>query len=257
MWACSLSIYVVVGCSMASRSGDERGLLGVVSGALKSWLGKARDAVLAPYHQHKMQPDPAGVFTVASDWNKEVDTILSRIGQISMSAWSQATDVPPVSRHAFVMSQLAQTQNLLVNIPNEVYNLIFAELTDGINGGENVDQLARRVEGVLSWTSSDRWPGRARNIAMTETTRAYGAGTVAAGMEQSRVTGRFLRKRWDSERDTRVRDTHKAVDGQMADLTMPFVVGGYPLLFPGDPMGPADEVCGCRCDVAIVNEGGR
>jgi len=154
------------------------------------------------------------------------------------------------------MSQLAQTQNLLVNIPNEVYHLIFAELADGINAGETVDQLATRIERVLSWTDSPRWPGRARNIAVTETTRAYGAGTLAAGMEQSRVTGRLLRKRWDSEKDARVRPEHRVADGQVRDLTMPFQVGGSLLLYPGDPMGPADEVCGCRCDLMILNEGG-
>lgn len=238
---------------MASRGDQEKSLLGVVSTALRSWLGKAQDAVLGPYRKYKMPPDPAGVFQVQQDWNKSVDTILTHIGQISMGAWSQATNVPPVSRHAFVMSQLAQTQNLLSNIPNEAYNLIFAELTDGTNAGENVDQLAHRVEKVLSYTGSDRWPGRARNIAQTETTRAYGAGTLAAGLEQSRVTGRLLRKRWDSSKDLRVRPEHRAVDGTTQDLGMPFMVGGFPMMFPGDPMGPADEVCGCRCNLAIVN----
>lgn len=240
---------------MATRDENERSLFEVVSGGLKRWLGKAKDAVMAPYRQHKLSPDPAGVFRVQADWDREVETILSRIGQISMQAWSEATDVPPVSRHAFVMAQLAQTQNLLVRMPDEVYNLIFAELTDGINAGENVDQLAARVEHVLSYTASERWPGRARTIAQTENTRAYGAGTLAAGMEQSRVTGRLLRKRWDTEKDARVRETHRHVDGEVRDLGMPFYVGGFPMLHPGDPMAPADEVCGCRCDLAIVSEG--
>jgi hypothetical protein len=240
---------------MANRDADERGLLGVVGASLKRWLGKAREAVLAPYRQYKMSPDPSAIFSTVDDWGQEVDTILTRIGAISMSAWSQATDVPPVSRHAFVMSQLAQTQNLLVAIPNEVYNLIFAELVDGTNAGEDLDQLAARVDRVLSYTGSDRWPGRARLIAQTETTRAYGAGTLAAGLEQSRVTGRLLRKRWDTEKDARVRTDHREVDGEVRDLGSPFNVGGFPLLFPGDPMGPADEVCGCRCGLIIVNEG--
>jgi len=240
---------------MATRDENERSLYGVVSEGLKRFLGKTKEAVLAPYRQHKLTPDPAGVYRVQGDWDREVDTILTKIGQISMNAWSEATDVPPVSRHAFVMAQLAQTQNFLVRIPDEVYNLIFAELTDGTNAGENVDQLAQRVEKVLSFTDSERWPGRARVIAQTETTRAYGAGTLAAGMEQSRVTGRLLRKRWDTERDPRVRDTHRHVDGEVRDLGMPFYVGGFPMLHPGDPMAPADEVCGCRCDLAIVNEG--
>lgn len=242
---------------MATRNENEDSVYAVVSSALKRWLGKAKDAVLAPYRQHQIQPDPTAVYQVQANWNDEVDTILTKLGQISMSAWSQATDVPPVSRHAFVMAQLAQTQNFLVRIPDEVYHLVFAELTDGINAGEDVDHLAVRVDHALDWTGSENWPGRARNIAVTETTRAYGAGTLAAGMEQSRVTGRRLAKRWDTERDRKVRETHRHADGQVQPLGMPFDVGGFLLQFPGDPMGPADEVCGCRCDLMITNEGGR
>jgi len=245
-----------MGSSVPTRDGDERSLEKVVAKGLSGWLAKAKAAVLAPYRQHKLAPDPVGVYQVQSGWNDEVETILTHIGQISMSAWSQATDVPPVSRHAFVMSQLAQTENYLVRIPDEVYNLVFAELTDGTNAGEDLDQLAGRVDRVLSWTGSENWPSRAHNIAVTETTRAYGAGVLAAGMEQSRVTGRLLRKRWDTERDSKVRESHRHVDGEVRDLGTPFYVGGFPLLYPGDPMGPADEVVHCRCDLAIVNERG-
>ena len=241
-----------------TRRQQEDNLYGTVVGVLRRWLDDARKAVMRPWVQHRMQPDPSGVYEVAQSWVNAVDeTIITQIGKISLAAWSEATDVPPVSRHAFVMSQLAQTRNFLVRMPDDVYNLIFAAITDAINSGRDVEGVARAVEDVLQWTGSENWPGRARNIAVTETTRAYGAGTLAAGMEQSRVTGRLLRKRWDTEHDARVRASHREVDGEVRDLTSPFYVGGFPILYPGDPMGPADEVCGCRCDLTIVNERGR
>lgn len=239
-----------------SRRENEARLFGVVSGALRRWLDKARHAVMGPWHAYQIPPDPVGVFQVQQEWDSEVDTIMTVIGQISMSAWNEVSDLPPVSRHAFVMSQLAQTQNLLVRLPDEVYNLIFAELTDAANAGESVEQTAQRIDGVLTYTQAERWPNRARVIAITETTRAYGAATVAAGMEQSRVTGRRLSKRWDSERDRRVRESHADADGQVVDVTAPFFVGGFYLMFPGDPMGPADEVINCRCE-AVITEGSR
>jgi hypothetical protein len=34
-------------------------------------------------------------------------------------------------------------------------------------------------------------------------------------------------------------------------------VGGFPMLMPGDPTAPPEEVVNCRCDLVIVNEGGR
>lgn len=242
---------------MASRSENERHLARIVGEALRRWLDKARGAVLRPHRTYQMPPDPSGVFEVQGAWNSEVGTIITTLGHISMDAWSQASDVPPVSRHAFIMAQLAATENLLVRIPDEVYNLIFAELTEGVNAGESVDQLAVRVERILTFSGSERWPARARTIAQTETTRAYGAGTVAAGMEQARVTGRVLQKRWDTEADERVRGSHKQVDGEIVAIWAPWYVNGVPMLFPGDPSAPPELVINCRCDVVLLNERGR
>ena len=242
---------------MANRSEDEDRLAEVAGSALRRWLDRAREAVMRPWRQFRMMPDPTRIYSTQQDWDSEVETILTEIGRISMNAWSQAVDVPPVSRHAFVMSQLAQTQNFLVRIPDETYNLVFAEIAEGVNRGDDVERVAERVDTVLTYTGSERWPARARTIAQTEVTRAYGAGTLAAGMEQSRVTGRLLQKRWDTERDNRVRDSHRHVDGQVRDLGMPFYVDGYPMMMPGDAMAPPESVINCRCDLVILNERGR
>ena len=238
------------------RREDEERLRGVVAGGLHRWLDKARAAVMAPWRQHRISPDPTAIYSTQGAWQGELDTILTTIGQIALSAWTEASDVPPVSRHSFVMGALAQTENLLARIPDEVYNLVFAEITDAVNGGESLPQVAERVDRVLTYTNSERWPNRAKVIAQTETTRAYGAGTLAAGMEQSRVTGRLLRKRWDTRDDSRVRSPHREVDGEVRDLSMPFYVDGFPMMFPGDPIAPADLVCGCRCNLMILNEEG-
>ena len=242
---------------MASRNESEDKLTGVVGNALNRWLDRARDLVMKPWREYKMMPNPTAIYGTQDMWNGEVDTILTEIGKISMAAWNEATNVPPVSRHAFIMSQLAQTQNFLVNIPNETYNLVFAEITEGANAGENVEQIAGRVDRVLTYSGSARWPGRARTIAQTETTRAWSAGGLAAGMEQSRVTGRLLQKRWDTKDDNKVRDPHAEVDGQVRDLSMPWYVGGVPMMFPGDPLAPPDLVINCRCELHIMNEEGR
>src|SRR5262245_37160087 len=179
-----------------SHDQDENRLYEAISSSLSRWLGKARDKVMAPWRLYRMQPDPSGVYQVQDQWNNEVDLLLTVIGQISMNAWNEATDLSPISRHAFVMSQLAQTRNLLVRIPDEVYNLIFAEIVDATNNGESLESIAQRVDRVLSYTDSERWTHRARTIAITETTRAYGSGTMAAGLEQGRRSRRRLFKRW-------------------------------------------------------------
>jgi uncharacterized protein with gpF-like domain len=229
----------------------------VVARALQRWLDRARNAVMAPFHDFRMQPDPTRIYSTQEAWNQEVDTIVTTIGQIAAGAWTEVPDAPTVSRHAFVVAYLADVRNLLVRIPDETANLVFAEINDGVNAGEDVEQLAARVDRVLSYTGSERWPGRARTIAATETTRAYGAATMAAGMEQARVTGKVLTKTWRTSHDERVRSAHSAADGQTVPVWMPFQVGGEMLQFPGDPSGSPDNVINCRCDIVIRNEGGR
>ena len=232
-----------------SRSEDESSLAKVVGMGLRKWLNAVRVAVF-----RGGTPDPTRIYAYQDQWDGEVDTILTEIGRIGIKAWSSATDVPPVSRHAFVVSYLADVRNLLVRIPNEVADLVFAEITDGTNAGESRDQIAARVDKVLSYTASERWPNRAKVIAQTEVNRAYGAGTMAAGVEQARVTGRQLTKRWDTKDDSRVRSPHQEVDGVTVPVWAPFYVDGVPMQFPGDPSAPPELVINCRCQLHIGNE---
>lgn len=233
-----------------SRSEDEAGLARTIGRILHSWLDKARQVVKGPIL------NPNAIYGLQADWDRSVDTILTDIGKIGLAAWSQATNVPPVSRHAFVVSYLADVRSLLVRIPNEVADLVFAEITDGTNAGETRDQIAARVDRVLSYTGSERWPNRAKVIAQTEVNRAYGAGTMAAGIEQARVTGQQLTKRWDTKDDNRVRSPHQEVDGTTVPVWAPFYVNGVPMQFPGDPSAPPELVINCRCQLHIGNANG-
>lgn len=242
---------------MASRRENEDNLAGVVGGALRRWLERARKAVMAPWNQFKMMPDPGRVYSTQQDWDSEVGTILTVIGQIGMAAWSEVDDAPPVSRHAFTMASLADVRNLLVRVPDEVADLVFSEIADALNMGADVEEVARRVDRVLDYTDSERWPNRARVIAMTETTRARASGVLGAGAEMSRVTGRILQKTWRAHNDDRTRASHRATDGQTVPFYQPFSVNGVMMMAPGDVTAPADEVVGCRCDLAILNERGR
>jgi hypothetical protein len=53
---------------------------------------------------------------------------------------------------------------------------------------------------------------------------------------------------WHTAHDSRVRATHRPMDGQKRALGVPFTTGaGVHLRYPGDPSGPAAEVINCRC----------
>lgn len=238
---------------------QEQRLFTEVVRVLGEFLNRVIDAVLAAFKRFGMTPDPAGVYEVAPWWNGQVDRLVADdLEEISEEGWQEVInqlglDVPFVSTDSFIQAQFALTRNLLVRIPDEVYNLIFAELNDGVNAGEDPEQLAARIENVLSMTNSERWPERARTIAVTEANRANNAGAYAAGLQSESIEGIGLQKRWLATNDTRTRPDHRHADGQLVPLRQPFMVGGWPLQFPGDPTGPPEQVIWCRCALVVTD----
>ena len=65
-----------------------------------------------------------------------------------------------------------------------------------------------------------------------------------------------VRKRWIAAKDNRTRHDHGFADGQTVDYDQPFDVGGYKLMFPGDPSGPGHEIYNCRCSMRTVEKEG-
>lgn len=112
---------------------------------------------------------------------------------------------------------------------------------------EAFDQFGSEVL-TLDWAGVDGdsqpWRSRADLIGSNEAQTASMQGaTDAAPPEAVKV--------WNTRGDDRVRQTHRAANRQRAPLGEPFTVGGAPLLYPGDPRGPAQEVMNCRCTVDL------
>lgn len=51
-------------------------------------------------------------------------------------------------------------------------------------------------------------------------------------------------------------EDYDGLDGQTVPLDAPFDVGGVQLMYPGDPDGPPEEVCNCRCTIVLVDASG-
>ena len=57
----------------------------------------------------------------------------------------------------------------------------------------------------------------------------------------------FRFKIWNTQRDSRVRDSHAKLQGKRVRINGYFNVGGHKASFPGDARLPADESINCRC----------
>lgn len=88
----------------------------------------------------------------------------------------------------------------------------------------------------------DYWQTRAMRIARTETTGAYGAGSLY-GLTEEGVEC----KEWLATLDSRTRVAHAAAHAQTRRTNGEFNIGGYMAQYPGDPNLPANQVVHCRC----------
>ena len=64
--------------------------------------------------------------------------------------------------------------------------------------------------------------------------------------ENAKSNGK-TRKKWRTQKDNRVRDTHREMEGKTIPIDDYFIVGGSALLYPRDPEGDTKEIAGCRC----------
>ena len=90
---------------------------------------------------------------------------------------------------------------------------------------------------------------RREMIARTEIIRANNAPSNALYREWG-----IRKKEWLATRDNRVRDDHRAANGQVVGINEQFEVGGEKLRYPGDPMGSPGNTINCRCTELPVIE---
>lgn len=106
---------------------------------------------------------------------------------------------------------------------------------------------------------------RSSVIATTETQGAAETGkanvvTALAGTQINDLTDGAVNERtapqksWETIMDGKERDSHAAANGQVQDLSSPFVVGGELLMYPGDTSlgASAGNIINCRCSVQYV-----
>lgn len=219
---------------------------------LAAWLVKTSRRVLSG-----VVPDPDQIFAQAPSWERDVADFIARaVIPIMDHVYAQlfGGDFSWRERPA-TLAYLAGVRNRLVRIPGEVFDLVSGQIAAGVTLGEGIPEISQRVEDVLSTTKSERWPNRAVVIARTEALGALNGSRADAFTAFAEDEDAEMERMWLSTIDTRTRPTHVVADGQRVGLTDPFMVGGFALMFPGDPEGPAQEVIQCRCTTLLLEVG--
>lgn len=132
---------------------------------------------------------------------------------------------------------------------NQARKTIKAAIMRGVLTGEHPTKIASRIKGIYTGSEAGSPYKRAVRIAQTEAGRVMNE----AALEQIRscnAAGVKVRKRWDATLDSKTRDSHRKVDGEVVDQDAKFSNG---LKRPGD--GGAAESINCRCCITPVLDG--
>ncbi len=113
-----------------------------------------------------------------------------------------------------------------------------AEILQGILQGESILKIAQRLQNVCGSNKAI-----AIRNARTMITASQNSGRIA-GYRQAENDGVIMKKVWIATEDSRTRDSHIAINGEMQDNEKAFSNG---LMFPGDWSGRPEEVYNCRC----------
>nr|WP_202471483.1 phage minor head protein [Streptomyces sp. SID8377] len=145
------------------------------------------------------------------------------------------------------------TEHLLRAVGDRLADVATAELSEGVQAGETIDQLRARLRTAFDREGAQLGDTREERIARTEAGRAWNTATLATARA---VTGpdRPIVKQWITRRDDRVRESHEDVNGQIRLVDEPFTVAGIAMDCPHDPTAPAAEVVNCRCVLALYPE---
>lgn len=117
--------------------------------------------------------------------------------------------------------------------------------TASILSGDSIPKMAQKISEVAEMDNH----AAIRN-ARTMCTGAENAGRINS-YKRAQGMGIKMKQEWMATLDSRTRDSHRMVDGEIIEVGKKFSNG---CRFPGDPEAPAREVYNCRCTmVAVVN----
>lgn len=133
------------------------------------------------------------------------------------------------------------SENLYTRLGHDITDLkkkITGEISRGLSSGQMYSEISRNI---ASWARIPK--NNAMRITRTEAHRIQVKATSDA-QHKAKEKGADVVKQWDSTLDSRTRESHVAMDGEIAELDDTFSNG---LEYPGDPSGDAEEVINCRC----------
>ena len=121
---------------------------------------------------------------------------------------------------------------------------INSQVLQGIIQGESIPNISKRIMNVQNMNRD-----AAIRSARTIVTGAENKGRQDS-YERATADGIVIKREWIATSDSRTRDWHAELDGQMADVDEYFENAIGLIKYPGDPSADGANVYNCRCTIA-------
>ena len=182
---------------------------------------------------------------IFSHWKVVTDTFRSRIlSQLRLIQETERKEYEDEFDKQFESFLFTYGSEKVSNISSTTMANIRSAIDSAQTDGLDVFQTARRITELTAISSITR----AVLIARTET---HQAANYANFTSLDVVNIPETTKEWVAVNDARTRDDHSAANGQVVSKNGDFIVGGSVLRYPGDPLGPPQQVINCRCTFVV------
>ena len=121
---------------------------------------------------------------------------------------------------------------------------ITSAITQGIIQGESIPEIGKRIGDKLGSSNQKHM----QRLARTAMTSAQNAGRIEA-MHNAEEMGIKVQKEWIATLDSKTRDSHQHLDGQVQDVDKPFLSVLGDIMYPGDPDADPANVWCYRCSL--------
>lgn len=225
-----------------ARSHEEK-----VSAAAQGLFERQKADVLARVRKAGPAVDPFDVDEWIAEFDEAITPLLKAAmldaGKAALSDLGIGIDFD-VDDPNVVKFLLKRKQKFAVKLNKDTYRELKDSLAEGVNVGENIADLEKRIEQIMG----DKIRSSPETIARTEVISSVNRGTL----ESWNQSGVVKKKTWLAALDNRTREWHAEAHGQTVNIDEPFIVNGEEMDHPGDQAGSAENVINCRCSMTAT-----
>lgn len=183
----------------------------------------------------------------ARETGQDVEALLERLwvrqAEDTAGDLGLSFDAESLFNSEYIRNRVAEKVRQVAATTEHRAEQIMKVILDADASGDDIDDIVDKVIGTYDQ----------RRVWAQAPAHVLAAATVNEASLDAAARLGVTYKQWLSSRDDRVRFTHRGAgggDGQVVPIHAPFIIGGVPLMFPGDPSGlpvTGQQVYGCRC----------